>query len=188
MVRDGSISRNWLAVVTLVGLAGAVAAGQGSAGDQALQYLRENRQAFGLTGSDVNDVVVSSTVVSSHNGVTHVYLQQRYRGIEVWNGILNVALGADGAASSTGHRFVTNLASSAGGQQPRRAAETAAADAAGHLRRSATSAFVVLARRGGAAEAVTISDGGIAERPIEGRLVWVPTDTAVRLAWDLRID
>jgi hypothetical protein len=80
---------------------------------------------------------VSSTVASSHNGVTHVYLQQRYRGIEVWNGILNVALGADGAASSTGHRFVTNIASSAGGQQPRRAAETAAADAAGHLRRSA---------------------------------------------------
>ena len=188
MVRDGSASSNWLAVVTLVGLAGAVVAGQRSAGDQALQYLRENRQAFGLTGSDVNDVVVSSTVVSSHNGITHVYLQQRYRGIEVWNGILNVAVRADGGASSTGHRFVANIAAAVGGQQPRRAAEAAAADAAGHLKKAATRAFVVLERQGGAAEAVTISDGGIAERPIEGRLVWVPTDSAVRLAWDLRID
>ena len=64
---------------------------QGSAGDQALRHLRQNRSDLGLTGSDVGDVVISSTVVSKHNGVTHVYLQQRYRphGIGyVWNTML----------------------------------------------------------------------------------------------------
>ena len=143
---NGSAFRRWLALWAGLGLAGAVVMGQGSAGEQALQHLQQNRQALGLTGSDVNDVVVSSTVVSRHNGITHVYLQQRYRGIEVWNGILNVAVRGDGSASVTGHRFVANIASAAGGQQPRRAAQAAAGDAAGHLRKTATSAFVVLGK------------------------------------------
>ena len=115
-------------------------------------------------------------------------LQQRYRGIEVWNGILTVNVRADGSVLGAASRFVSNIAASAGGQQPRRAAQLAASDAAGHLRLQPTRPFVILERKGGPNEAVTISDGGIAERSIEGKLVWLPIEGAVRLAWDLRID
>jgi hypothetical protein len=151
--------------------------------------VSRNRQQFGLTGSDTSGMTVSSVVASSHNGVTHVYLQQTYRGIEVWNGILNVSLLADGTVVAAGSRFVSNIASAVGGQQPRRAVEAAVQDAAGHLRLQPTRPFQVLERRGGPAEAVVFSDGGIAEKPIEGKLVWLPQDSgAVRLAWELRID
>jgi hypothetical protein len=159
-----------------------------SAADAAREYVTRNRQQFGLTGSDTGDMTISSTVFSAHNGVTHVYLQQRYRGIEVWNAILNVSVRSDGSVLASGSRFVSNIASAVGGQQPRRAAELAAGDAARHLRLQPTRPFQVVARTGGLAEAVTISDGGIAEKPIEGRLVWLPIENAVRLAWDLRID
>jgi hypothetical protein len=114
--------------------------------------------------------------------------QQRYRGIEVWNSILNVAVSSDGTATFTGSRFVTNIAAAAGGQQPKRAAETAASDASGHLKLKPPQPFQVLELKGGPSEAVTLSSGGIAEKPIEGRLVWVPRGDSVRLAWDLRID
>lgn len=159
-----------------------------SAVDTARDYVARNRQQLGLTGSDTNDMTVGSTVVSEHNGVTHVYLQQRYRGIEVWNGILTVNIAADGTVISAASRFVSNIASAAGGQQPRRAAEAAALDAADHLKLRPTRPFEVLDRRGGPDEAVTISDGGIAQRPIQGRLVWLPRDGQLHLAWDLRID
>ncbi|MGH9349346.1 MAG: M36 family metallopeptidase [Vicinamibacterales bacterium] len=172
-----------------LGLTGAtLVLAQGGAGEEALRYLERHRQTLGLTGSDIRDVVVGSTVVSAHTGVTHVYLQQRYRGIDVWNGILNVTVRADGSAMITGNRFVANIAAAAGGQQPRKAADAAASDAAGHLKLAPTRPFHVLERKGGASEPVTLSDGGIAERPIEARLVWVPTGSAVRLAWDVRID
>ena len=161
---------------------------QGSAGDQALRHLQQNRSDLGLTGSDVGDVIISSTVASKHNGVTHVYLQQRYRGIEVWNGILNVAVSSDGTATFSGNRFVANIAAAAGGQQPKRAAEAAASDASGHLKLKPSQPFRILELKGGPSEAVTLSDGGIAEKPIEGRLLWVPRGDSVRLAWDLRID
>ena len=161
---------------------------QNDRGEQALRHLQQNRGDLSLTASDVGDVVISSTVVSKHNGVTHVYLQQRYRGIEVWNGILNVAVSRDGTAAFSGSRFVANIAAAAGGQQPKRVAETAASDASGHLQLKPSQPFRVLELRGGPSEAVTLSDGGIAEKPIEARLVWVPRGDSVRLAWDLRID
>jgi len=192
VVSRGSSRRDRVRGVALVLCLGIVAAvgvsGQRSAADAAREYVTSNRQQFGLTGSDTNDMAISSTVDSAHNGVTHVYLQQRYRGIDVWDAILTVSIGADGRVISAGSRFVSNIASAAGGQQPRRTAELAAGDAAGHLRLQPTRPFQVLERKGGPAEEATLSDGGIAEKPIEARLVWLAVANGVRLAWNLRID
>ena len=60
-------------------------------------------------------VVVSDTVVSTHNGVTHVYLQQQHKGIGVYNGLINVNVARDGSVISAGNRFVSNLAAATAG-------------------------------------------------------------------------
>ena len=174
---------------TLIGLnANVLGAQAAQAADVALDYVRAHKQDLGLTGSDVNEIVVSSTVVSSHNGVTHVYLQQQYRGIDVWNGILNIAV-KDATVISAANRFAANVAASAGGQNAKKVAVDATGSAADHLKLKPTRPFEVLERKGGPAEAVTISDGGIAAKPIEARLVWVPVASkSVRLAWLVEID
>ncbi|HEX9733962.1 MAG TPA: M36 family metallopeptidase [Thermoanaerobaculia bacterium] len=143
---------------------------------------------LGLTGSDVNELAVSSTVVSRHNGVTHVYFRQRYRDIDVYGAILNVNVGADGQVLGAGHRLVANVARAAGGQNARKTAVDAAEAAAGHLGMTPSRAFEVLSHSFAADEAVTLSDGGIAARPIEARLVWVSAGGGVRLAWSLEIE
>jgi len=176
-----------LVLVASVGAPSLVAA-QDAAAAAALAYLQANRQSFGLTGSDTGDVVVSSVVRSDHNRVTHVYLQQRYRGIEVWTGILNVAVGADGTVISARSSFVTNIASRAGGQNARKAAPEAAAAAASHVNLVPTRPFEVLRRKGGPSEAVTLSDGGISLAPIDAALVWVPQEGSVRLGWMVEIE
>src|SRR4030095_11812179 len=127
--RDGA---RGLALVLCLGMAAVtIVSGQQNAADAALDYVPRTRQQFGLPGWDTNDIAISSTVASAHNGVTHVYLQQRYRGIDVWDAILTVSIGADGRVISAGSRFISNIASAAGGQQPRRTAELAASGAAG---------------------------------------------------------
>jgi extracellular elastinolytic metalloproteinase len=158
------------------------------AASAALAHVRANRQSLGLTGSDLGDVVVSSVVRSDHNRVTHVYLQQRYRGIEVWSGILNVAVDATGTVVSAQSRFVANIASQAGGQSAKKAALDAATAAAGHVNLKPARAFEVVQRKGGPSEAVTLSDGGISLKPIEVALVWVPQEGAVRLGWMVEIE
>src|SRR5687768_939219 len=185
------ISRSLIATTLFLILAGSALATPveaGSAADAALDYVRRHKQDLGLTGSDVNDVVVSSEVTSRHNGITHVYLQQRYREIEVHNAILNVNVGADGGVISADSRFVANIASAAGGQNARKAAAEAAAAAAQQLQLKPSKRFDVIARKGGADDATTLSDGGVAARPIEAKLVWLAQDGAVRLAWSLEIE
>jgi Fungalysin/Thermolysin Propeptide Motif./Peptidase propeptide and YPEB domain./Fungalysin metallopeptidase (M36). len=154
----------------------------------ALDYLKSQRQAMGLSGSDIREVEIASSVLSKHSGVTHVYLKQYFRGIEVWNGIVNVNVTGQGRVISAGNRFVPNLAAVVGGQNARKSAVDAANTAAGHLKLNARKPIEVVERKGGFNQAVRLSDGGIAARPIEARLVWLPTDSAVRLAWVVEIE
>ena len=176
------------AVAGLVVASGAMSKPSADATQAALAYVAEHKQALGLSGSDIKEIAVSDVVYSAHNKVTHVYLQQQYRGVDVHNGLINVNIASDGSVLGAGNRFVSNIASLAGGQNARKAAAEAAAAAAGHLDLRPTKAFEVVAAKGGAARKTTISDGGVAEGAIEAELVWLPTDGAVRLAWSVRLD
>ena len=49
----------------------------------ALRYVAEHRQELGLAEADLVDVVVTDAYTSGHTGVSHVYLRQRFRGVEV---------------------------------------------------------------------------------------------------------
>jgi extracellular elastinolytic metalloproteinase len=135
------------------------------AADVARDYVQRQARALGLVGSDVAEVVVSSAVPSRHNGVTHVYLQQRYRGIDVHNGIASVNVRADGKVLSAGNRFVANIAAAAGSQRVRKAAPEAVTAAAERLNVAPSAA-----------------------ETIESRLVWLPVEGGVRLAWSILIE
>jgi len=174
-------------VLALTGVAAADADGS-RAVDVARAYVQQQAPSLGLTRADLADEVVKGVVESRHNGVTHVYLQQRYRGIEVYNGIVNVSLGRDGNVFHAASRFVPSLAAAAPEGGAQLSATAAAAAAATHLGLRATAPFTVLERRGGADDATTLSEGGIALRPIEAKLVWHAADRAVRLAWQLEIE
>ena len=170
-------------------LATATTAAAGSAVDSARAYLLRHSREMGLTGSDLREVVVSSEVASRHNGVTHVYLQQRYRGIDVHNAIVNVSIGKGGDVIGAGSRFVTRLAASAQGQQPRLAAPEAAGAAARALGLAPTRPFEVLGLKGGDEDATFLTDGGVAAGPVEARLTWLPTGgSVVRLTWRVEIE
>jgi hypothetical protein len=178
--------------LSLLGLAFATltstASGGSGAVETAREYVQKHKQALGLTGSDINDYAVSSEVTDRHTGATHVYLQQVHKGIEVYGAILNVNVARDGNVLSAGNRFVSNIAAAAGGQNARKAAVDAAGAAARHLNLKPSKEFRVLSRQGGPADTTTLSDGGVAVKPIAARLVWLPVGASVRLAWSLEIE
>ena len=102
------------------------------AGARALKYLRDRAASLGLTAADVADVMVTSETVSSHSGVTHVYLRQRYRGIEITGADITVNLARDGTMSHTG-LFVPNVAGAVRAQRARLRARQAVERAAGYV-------------------------------------------------------
>lgn len=140
----------------------------GAAARRALAHVRARPAELGVTPADVEDVVVSSETTSEASGVTHVYLLQRYRGIEIANAVLTVNVGRDGTVLNAAGTFYRNIAASA--NRPRKT--LAAADAAGR-----------------AAALLEVTLGPAELRRIPAKRVYHPVNPGtLRLAWQVEIE
>ena len=153
----------------------------------AFDYLETQRDALGLSAADLADVAVSDQYASRHTGVTHVYLQQRFDGIEVKNGISSLSIGPDGTVVHVGQRFVSGLAGKVSGRAALSAPQ-AFDRAAAELELAPPAEVRVLEERGEADRSSMLSDGGVSRADVPARLVYQRVGGHLRLAWDLTID
>jgi extracellular elastinolytic metalloproteinase len=164
---------------------------EGDPVDIARTYFQQEAGRFGLDAGDVTDLAVRSSYESRHNGVTHVNLNQRFEGLEVFGADTTVNIAADGSVIHVGGASVSGLAAA----DPRVAAADAdlgpieaVEAAADELELDEPQELELLpVARSAAADAV-VSDGGISAEPIPAKLGWQPTDDGLRLAWQLVID
>lgn len=81
--------------------------------DIALRYLEENHEEYQLTVADIQNLKVQDINVSKKSGVTNIYFKQQHRGIEAYNGIVNVHITPGGnvlhAASNAMENFAAQL-------------------------------------------------------------------------------
>ncbi len=128
--------------------------------DIALGYLDANKAELGLTAGDLADFAVSDQYTTEHNGVTHVYLQQRLNGVEVVNGLFNVNVMPDGRILNFGNRFVGGLADAVNTQSAAIEHEDAIVSAARHLGLEVDrGALRIVEAFGGAAEKIAVRPG-----------------------------
>ena len=153
----------------------------------ALDYARTNAAELGVTRADVADLFVTSAYESSASGVTHVNLNQRYQGLEVFGGHATINVARDGRVIFTGGRFVADLAEGASGANEEDSVAAVAAAAEG-LDLGDPARVRVLSSSGGAAQKTILSGGTVSDEPIPARLGWQPTEAGLRLAWQLVID
>ncbi|MFA9430510.1 M36 family metallopeptidase [Egicoccus sp. AB-alg2] len=163
---------------------------EGAPEDVALDYLRQEAGTLGLQAADVAELDIRSSYVSRHTGVTHVNVNQRYAGLEVFGADTTVNVAADGSVVHVGGASVSGLPAvgvrgvSAPDLDPVEAVE-AAADALDLAEPVGLEQLPVA--RSADADAL-VSDGGISEQPIPATLGWQPVDDGLRLAWQLVID
>ena len=82
----------------------------GDATEIGLDFIRSNVDLLGLQPSDLQDFEITDTVYSAVSGSTYIYLRQRYRGLPVYNGQLQVHVTRDGQVSGVNNAFVPNVA------------------------------------------------------------------------------
>ncbi len=176
----------FLATLLLLPLA---AFGQQRAVETARQHLDANREVMKVTEADLADIVVTDAYTDKHSGVTHVYFRQRYQGIEVHGANVGVHVTPGGKVLHWNGDFIGGLADRVNATAPALAAVVAVEAAARDLGLAARAPFeVVGAAKGGPAQEMTLSDGGIAVQDIPARLVYQPMpDGTLRLAWNLQI-
>lgn len=151
-------------------------------------YLDSHKADYGLTAADLADVIVTSEYTDDHNGVTHIYMRQRYQGIEIATANLSANVAADGSIINLHSSFVGDLASvvnTTTADLSAVAAVTAVADALGLV----ISEPLTVLEGGNSPDSYTLlSSGGISARPIPARLVYHVGDTGLNLAWLSEID
>jgi len=147
------------------------------------RYLSEQRENLKLTTEDIADYEVANTVVTRHNKVTHVYLQQQYAGIPVRNAILNLNILESGEVFSVGNRFVSGLSGQVNTTQPQISMEAAVQKLMVFAGLN-TSAELFMDRQLDEHHAI-FNPTGLALEPIEVRLAYQPVRGAVRLAWNV---
>jgi subtilisin-like proprotein convertase family protein len=154
----------------------------------ALRYLNQHLGELGLTRQDVADLAVSSQYRSEHNGTTHIYLQQRYLGIAVFNALMNINIDRDGRVINLGNRFLPRLSETITGREARLSAEDAVRAAAAGQGLVLSAPLIQEKAAEGSDQRVRFSDGGISLEPIPAWLVYQPlADGTVRLAWAVEI-
>jgi len=157
-----------------------------SAQRTASEYLDQVRgplTELGLLATDLEDVVIKDRYRSEGLGLEHIYIRQRWRGIEVWNGDIAIHLDAGG-----------NVFRVHSGAWPRLSERIGATEPA----LSATMAFtrVLSSNLPGTALPAVIGtfDGGkrwlfdgaaFSNEPPSAQLVYVPLADGLRLAWNV---
>jgi len=170
---------------------GSIEADSGSAADAspqdlAIKYVKQHAEDLGVTASDVSDLVVLSSYPSRDTGVTHVSVNQLFRGLEVFGGQATVNVNPDGSILYVGNSLESDLSETASGAADLAAVE--AVDAAADeldLNQPRNVRVLQAAKAGGE---TVLSGGSVSNSPIPARQGWQPTKDGLRLGWQLVID
>ena len=146
----------------------------------AMDFVSRNLAALGLQASDLEGYTVSDVVYSKVTGATHIYLQQRYQGIPVYNAQLQINVNRDGRIISVNNSFMAGLQRAATSLQPAiqmPAAVGAALKFSGMKMPAPASAGTN-----------RVANAGISLQPIDGSLMLLPVRPGeARLVWNFQI-
>ncbi len=153
--------------------------------DLSKSYIKTHIADWKLSATDIEDIIVDNTYQTKHNGVTHVYYQQRYKGIPIYNAILNVNLLPNGKVFHVGNRFHTNIEKAINSTQATISPEDAILAAAKHLK---IQAAPTLSNKIKEKKVVVFDNTKISSAPIKVELLYQPMkDGQLVLAWQLAI-
>ncbi|HNC35997.1 MAG TPA: M36 family metallopeptidase [Saprospiraceae bacterium] len=87
--------------------------------DLAMRFMESQEKAWGLVSSDLSDVLVSDRYQDEHNGVEHLYFQQTYKGIPIFNAVTSVHIDRQGHIYDSPSRFIGDVSTKINGTKPR---------------------------------------------------------------------
>jgi extracellular elastinolytic metalloproteinase len=135
---------------------------------RALEYVRAQATTLGVSATDLSDLIVTSETTSTQTGVTHVYIRQRFRAIEIVGADITVTIARNGSITHQAGALVPRVAAAANRPPSTLTRQDAATRAAKHVD-------------------VSLSEAERTTRP--AKLVYHPVAAGtLRLAWQVDIE
>jgi extracellular elastinolytic metalloproteinase len=154
----------------------------------ATDYIKSNAVLFGMKSDDLSSLKIMDEVYSKISGNTHIYMNQIYEGIPVYNGQMQVNLSKNKRIISVNNNAVSDLASSVNAVKSRITLANALTKAAQQVNFSVSTPPKIIKKAVGTQQITTIDHSGISLKTIEGRLMWLPIRKAMmHLVWNFQI-
>jgi uncharacterized repeat protein (TIGR01451 family) len=155
--------------------------------EAALQHLRQQAPAWGLTQADIADLHLQSWTGDPDKGHYVLYFIQRHQGVEIYNAIVNLTM-KNNEVLFVGNRLVSQVASRIqGGTAPALTAEQAVAAGLVALGGSAEQPAIIEKRESDLAMIFSAVSQTHTAIPARWRYQLMP-DGALKLAWDIGLD
>jgi len=155
----------------------------------ALSYLEESADDLGVAAPDVEGLELTRIYASEHNGVTHLFFQQRVAGIDVFGATVRANITSDHRILSVASQLFPDAFGSFNTLDPALPPETALggfAEKVGIPRESQT--IELVEDIGGPSRRLTLKLDELAAKPIPVELKLVAMGQGdLRLAWSLQI-
>ncbi|MBK9108945.1 MAG: M36 family metallopeptidase [Saprospiraceae bacterium] len=155
--------------------------------DLSLRTLEVQAESLGLSREDIKDLAVKDLYTSDHNKITHIYLIQRFKGIEIYNAITSYHVNELGKVFDSPSRFHTNISKKINTTRTQINERTALMSIVKHL--DIPNAIIPsnILRNGD--ENAELPKTNFTHSNIPVKLVLVPlADGSIRLAWDLSME
>ncbi|MEO7983180.1 MAG: M36 family metallopeptidase, partial [Bacteroidota bacterium] len=156
----------------------------------ALQLIRENQKAIGLTDNEIFNSAVSSSYTVSSTGMTMVYLQQTYKGIPVLN-TMKVLGFKEGKLVSNAGKYIENLEAATSGYTalPAVSANEAVRLAFAGEKLPAPAITTAVTTENG--RVINYGKTAAVTEDITAELMWVPVEkdslVFVKIAWQIQV-
>jgi len=140
-------------------------------------------RAAGFLPSDLADMVVKDDYMSEGSGVRHLYLRQRWQGIEVWNGDIAVHTRVNGEVLRMNVGAFSGIEKRVNATMPAITAEAAVAAVLSRSPGGKPMPQLLSTEDEGRKSIFDGSDFG--QEPVIAHLVYQPQGDALRLAWNV---
>ena len=146
-------------------------------------YLDQKKESLNLISADLADLYVNKQFFSTKSKITHVYVNQRYQGINIFNAISSVAI-KDNVVFYYANNFIGNISDRINTTNPQLSAEQAIQRAASELNLGIAQNLTLLET---VEKKYVYSNGNISKVDIPVELVFYNVNGELKLAWDLSI-
>lgn len=148
--------------------------------------LKEHAKSYSLNPTDTDDWVITDEHISKTSGVHHIYIQQRYQGIEIFKANASFHFLANGHLLKQSNHFIPNIDQKVQVSFNAISAKTAIAAIAKTMNYPLSQIEVVANNVNG--NQTIWSDGGISRRDIPSKPIYVLNEqNQLILSWDISI-
>ncbi|MCX7548449.1 T9SS-dependent M36 family metallopeptidase [Xanthomarina sp. F1114] len=149
-------------------------------------YLLRNKAAYNLTDNDIQDLYVTNEYFSKSTEINHVYVNQRYHGIGIFNAVSSVAI-KDHAVFYYSNNLISQIGQKVNTITPQINAQAALENAASQLNLGNVQGLELISGKG---NEFVYNGANVSQTNIPVKLVYSYSEELgeLKLAWDLNIN